>query len=88
LIVQTKFAISFYLKSSKRKKPFKREVLREPLENTLENKEKDLENENLQDENEEISKLKKENFDLKKKIKEFEEDVDYLKRKHDVEREL
>jgi septal ring factor EnvC (AmiA/AmiB activator) len=54
----------------------------------LENKEKDLENENLQNENEEISKLKKENFDLKKKIKKFEENVAYLKRERDVEREL
>jgi hypothetical protein len=32
--------------------------------------------------------LKKENFDLKKKIKEFEEDVAYLKRERDVKREL
>jgi hypothetical protein len=32
--------------------------------------------------------LKKENFNLKKKIKEFEEDVAYLKRKCDAKREL
>jgi hypothetical protein len=32
--------------------------------------------------------LKKENFDLKKKIKEFEEDVAYLKRERDAKQEL